>query len=147
MGGGYFTQNGNTFTTAPASPYGYSWLDLYLMGLAQPEEVPPMYYIAGTTPPLGDSYNPPGNITVTGTRKNVTIQQVVDAMGPRTPQSQRVFHVVFVLVASEPATADLTSVDAYRGAFQENFSKATGGRAVVSTLHFPPQPRRRVVLP
>jgi hypothetical protein len=145
MGGGYFFQSGNTFTSANASPYGYSWLDLYLMGLAAPEEVPSMYYIAGSTPALGDSYTPPSNVTVTGTRRNVTIQQVVEAMGPRTPASQRVFDVVFVLVSSDPATADLTSLDGYRRAFAENFSMATGNRGAVRTLHVTPGPRRRSV--
>jgi len=147
MGGGYFTQSGNTFTSASASPYGYSWLDLYLMGLAGPEEVPPMYYIAGTNPPLGDSYTPPSNVTVTGTRRDVTMQQVLDVMGPRTPQDQRSFKVVFVLVSSDPSSTDLARVDAYRRAFEENFAKATGNRAVVQTLHFPPGPRRRSVRP
>jgi hypothetical protein len=57
------------------------------------------------------------------------------------------FNVVFVLVASEPSSADLARLDGYRRVFEENFSKATGNRAVVRTLHFPPEPRRRSVRP
>lgn len=148
MGGGWFTQNGNSFTSATASAYGYSWLDLYLMGLAAPNEVPPTYVIDHTNPPLDSAYTPPSNVTVTGDRRDVAFQQVLDAMGPRTPTvttSQHGFRVLFVLVASpdKPADADVALVDQYRRAFQENFAKATGDRAWVQTLLWPPQPRHR----
>jgi hypothetical protein len=148
MGGGWFTQNGISFTSATASAYGYSWLDLYLMGLAAPNEVPPTYWIENSNPPLAPAYTPPSNTTVTGTRRDVVFQQVLDAMGPRTPavaNSQHGFRVVFVLVASpeKAVDPDLALVDQYRRAFQENFVKATGERAWVQTLNWPPQPRHR----
>jgi len=150
MGGGVFTQSGNSFTSSPQSAYGYSWLDLYLMGLASPEEVPPMYVIDNSNPPLGQAYNPPGNITVTGTRHDVTIQQVIDAMGPRKPSaaaSQHIFKVAFVLVAdpSGATDADLASIDRYRSKFAEMFTRATGQRAVIQTLFYPPEARQRAV--
>lgn len=153
MGGGVFTQAGNRFTAAPRSPYGYSWLDLYLMGLASPEEVPTMYVIDDTNPPLGVSYNPPGGITVTGTRHDITVQQVIDAMGPRQPaasSSDRVFNVLFVVVASpeRDVAPDLARVDDIRRTFVDNFSKATGRRGSVDTLYFPPSnTRQRAVRP
>ena len=153
MGGGYFTQNGNTFTSSPQSRYGYSWFDLYLMGLAAAEEVPPMYVIDNSNPPLGSAYTPPSNITVTGTRHDVTIQQVIEAMGPRRPStasSQREFKVVFVMVASPSrgVDGDLARVDAVRRAFIDHFEKATGHRAAVETLFFPsPSARRRAARP
>jgi len=148
MGGGWFTQSGSSFTSASWSAYGLSWLDLYLMGLAAPEEVPSTYVIDGSNPPLGLAYTPPSNITVTGTRHDLTLQQVVEAMGPRVPAfgaTQRDFRLVFVLVAADPLTAaaDLALVDTYRRAFEENFAKATGGRAVIQTLFWPKEPRRR----
>ncbi|HEX7677416.1 MAG TPA: hypothetical protein VF713_04785, partial [Thermoanaerobaculia bacterium] len=152
MGGGYFAQNGNSFTSSPWSPYGYSWLDLYLMGLAAAEEVPVTYVIDKSNPPLGNAYNPPGNITVTGTRHDVAIQQVIDAMGPRLPSSAsspRVFNVVFVMVAApgHDVDVDLARVDSARRVFADNFRKATGNRGLVNTLFFPPSPRRRAVQP
>ena len=147
MGGGYFTQSGNTFTSSPQSPYGYSWVDLYLMGLATPEEVPSTYVIDDSNPPLGLAYNPPSNITVTGKRHDLTIQQVIDAMGPRRPavaSSQHAFKVVFVLVAdpSRPVDDDLAKLDQFRSKFVDLFTRATGQRATVQTLFYPPQPRR-----
>ena len=152
MGGGYFAQNGNSFTSSPWSPYGYSWLDLYLMGLAAAEEVPVTYVIDNSNPPLGKAYNPPGNVTVTGTRHDVAIQQVIDAMGPRRPStasSPRVFNVVFVMVAApgHDVDVDLARVDSARRVFAANFVKATGNRASVNTLFFPPSPRRHAVQP
>jgi len=152
MGGGSFTQAGNRFTSANASPYGYSWLDLYLMGLAAPEEVPPMYVIDHADPPLGYAYAPPSNITVTGTRHDVTIQQVIDAMGPRRPSasaSQKKFKVLFVLVTSSPRDADanVARVDAARRNFVDLFEGATGHRASVDTLFAAPLIHRRAARP
>jgi hypothetical protein len=151
MGGGYFTQSGNTFTAAVKSAVGYSWFDLYLMGLAAEEEVPPMYVIDGTN--LGMAYTPPSNVVVTGTRHDVTLQQVIAAMGPRRPSaasSQHEFKVVFVLL-SEPGRnvdADLVALERVRSTFVEMFGKATGRRAFVETLFNPGGGgRRRAVRP
>ena len=148
MGGGYFTQDGNRFTSSNASPYGFSWLNLYLMGLASAEEVPPMMVIDNADPPLGRSYWPPNNITVTGTRHDLTIDQVIEAMGPRRPSaasSQKAFRVIFVLVAapSGDVSADLAKVDAARAAFAGLFDKATGHRGSVETLFVPAVPSHR----
>ena len=60
MGGSTWADNNNgTFTSPPFSNYSYSWLDLYLMGLADKSEVTPWYYIAESSPKLGDAYYPP----------------------------------------------------------------------------------------
>jgi hypothetical protein len=150
MGGGYFTQSGNTFTAAAKSAVGYSWFDLYLMGLASEQEVPAMYVIDNSNPALGPAYTPPSNIVVTGTRHDVTLQQVIAAMGPRRPSSatsQKEFKVVFVLL-TEPGRnvdTDLAALERVRSTFADMFSKATGRRAFVETLFNPTAPRRRAV--
>lgn len=140
MGGASFTDNGNgTFTTpSPIGYYGYSWHDLYLMGLAAAEEVPPWYYLEGTN--LGNAYYPPTGSTYSGTRKNVTIQQVISAMGPRNPaypNSPKEFKVAMVLLerADAPASeAQLTALRRHRDSFRTYFPIATGGRAKVETI-------------
>jgi hypothetical protein len=149
MGGGAFFDNGNgTFTSTDFSSWGYSWLDLYLMGLASPSEVPSFFYIADSDPPLGDSYFPPANRTVRGTRRNVAMQQFLDAMGPRTPAypaTARKFRTVFVVLAdpAHPVTlSELNAMATYRAQFAQNFRIATGGRAEVATA-FDPAPARR----
>ncbi|HVS31778.1 MAG TPA: hypothetical protein VMS98_10010, partial [Thermoanaerobaculia bacterium] len=61
MGGGHFTtEPDGAFATGPYGAYGFSWLDLYLMGLADPAEVKPWFYIADSSPTLaGEYYAPP----------------------------------------------------------------------------------------
>jgi len=150
MGGSRFTDNGNgTFMSADAGAYGFSWHDLYLMGLAAPEEVEPWFYIDNSDPVLGGSYAPPANSTFRGTRKDVTVQQIVDALGPRNPsvaESPKTFRALFVLVTEpgRPATdSDLQTLEAHRGLFETAFHKATGNRARVETLFQTSTPGRR----
>ena len=150
MGGGYFTQSGNFFTASPQSPNGYSWFDLYLMGLAAPEEVPSMYVIDNSNPALGLAYNPPSNISVTGTRHDLTIQQVIDAMGPRKPSSaasRHAFKVAFVLVydPTRPFDSDFARLDQFRSTFADMFTRATGQRASVQTLIDLPAGRKKLL--
>jgi hypothetical protein len=107
------------------------------MGLARHDEVSPWYYIKGTEPRLGEEYFPPFNTEVKGQRVNVTVEQIVEAMGPRDPdftKSQKEFRVLFVVLErpNQPvAAADLSAE--YRLRFEEAFAKATGGRAKVDT--------------
>ena len=156
MGGGYFTDNANgTFTTAEYGPYGYSWLDLYLMGLAGPAEVPTMFYIANSSPQLGGEYYAPPNQTYTGTRRDFNVQQVIDATGNRNPvypATQRDFRVVFVLLADprrDVTDAELEKVQLYRSLMERDFATATDRRGSVSTAieasEPPSGPRRRAV--
>ena len=152
MGGGFFTDHldGN-FSTGGYGPYGYSWLDLYLIGLAGPEEVPPMFYVDDAAPKLGDEYYAPANQTYTGTRRDFTIQNVIDGTGPRKPaypETQRHFRVVFVLLTDPqraPTDEELASVDHYRQLLEADFRTATSGRGTVSTTTAaqPSGPRRR----
>lgn len=154
MGGGTFTDNSDgSFTTTQYASYAYSWLDLYLMGLADKSEVTPWFYIASSNPRLGDAYYPPERRTFRGTRHDVGIQQVVDSMGTRSPaypDTQRTFRVAFVLLADPDrpvAESELALVQQYRGLLETNFPIATGKRANVTTsiVAAPPPARRRAV--
>ena len=83
MGGRFWRDNGDgTFT--PLESYwggGHSWLDLYLAGLADADEVPDMFILRNARPVHeGDRWGPH-----TGDKEIVTIQQVVAAEGPRVP--------------------------------------------------------------
>ena len=150
MGGGWFTDNGDgTFSTAGYGPYGYSWLDLYLMGLADESEVPSMYTIDDSDPQLGGEYYAPANQTFRGRRNDFTVGQIIDATGvrkPAFPATQRNFRVVFVLVVDpdrEPAAGDLERIEEYRQLLQRDFPVATGGRGDVVTALTPPPPAPR----
>lgn len=152
MGGGWFGDHADgTFTSSAYGAYGYSWLDLYLMGLADPSEVPPWFYIADSQPRLGDAYYPPGQRTFRGTRHDVKIDQVTVAMGARSPaypDTQRTFRVAFVLL-TDPDRAvtagEVALLQQYRAVLEAKFPIATGNRANVTTSvdTAPPPPRRR----
>ena len=134
MGGALFTDNRNgTFTTAAADARdAFTWHELYLMGLARPEEVQPWFYLRGTT--LGDEYHPPVNVTVSGTRVDVNVQQLIAAMGPRAPSfdsSQKSFRVPFVVLVRDGAPQP--SLGTLRSDFERAFDAATGGRGRVVT--------------
>jgi hypothetical protein len=157
MGGGVFTENGSAFTTPPEIvSNGYSWLDLYLMGLAGANEVPPWLYLDNATPPLATfTYWPQPGKTFTATKKSVNVQQVIDVMGPRLPAypaAPHEFKALFVLLTA-PGTsatdADIATVQRNRADFEAKFRLATGARGTVSTAFVPAAPasRRRAARP
>ncbi len=150
MGGGTFDDHGDgSFSSWPTrASWGYSWTDLYLMGLASKNEVTPWFYLANSDPALGPAYFPPANSTYRAERRNVMIEQVVGAMGPRQPafpDTQREFRVVFVLLSRESATeGEITQIEAIRTEFERRFRDATGYRAEVRTwFSGTASPRRR----
>lgn len=145
MGGAIFTDNRNgTFTTAAIDERdAFTWHELYLMGLARPEEVQPWFYLRGT--PLGDEYHPAVNTTVSGTRVDVSLQQLIAAMGPRDPSfasSQKSFRVPFVVLVRDGAS--LPSLGTLPRDFERAFDAATGGRGRVVTGGNPSGKRRSV---
>jgi len=154
MGGSNFLDHGNgTFSTPEEwGYYGYSWHDLYLMGLAAPEEVEDWYYIENTDPALGGAYYPPPEVTVSGTRQDVDIDDVIRAMGLRAPTvatSQKRFKVVFVLLSlpgAQPSPEVIDELNTQREWFERMFKVATGHRAEVHTTLVPVR-RRGVRLP
>lgn len=149
MGGGVFTPNSNGTFHVKAANFGYSWTDLYLMGLADPAEAPPWFYINNSSPALGPEYYPPDDITVSGTRVNVGINQVTSALGARKParaDSPKSFRVLFVLVTDdgvEATPAEVASIKNIRNLFETNFHVATGLRAEVHTDFATTTPPRR----
>ncbi len=125
---------------------GYSALDQYVMGLRASEEVPPFFYVdeADNFRPnraFKFSSTPEVGISFTGVRRDVRIEEVVAALGPRVPhaaQAPRLLRQAFVLVADEkaPATdARRTAIARIRARFTPYYRQATDGRgAVDSTL-------------
>jgi hypothetical protein len=128
---------GGSFRTAGAS-LRYSSLDQYLMGLRDASEVPPVFVVRNPTG-TGNSdtgRDPQTGVTFSGTRKDVTIADMVGAMGPRNPAgkpSASAFRQAFVYVAVDgPADpAAIQKVDRIRAAFVDFFAQATQGRGSV----------------
>lgn len=100
----------------------FDLLDLYLMGLASPAEVPNHDYVD----PLGQ-------------RTPVTIQSIVDATGvrnPAYPSAPQNFSVAFVVItpdtAAGPNSAELDMVESWRASLPGWWSIATSGRSALS---------------
>ncbi len=139
MGGTTWTDNNDgTFTSPPGfASHGYSWHELYLMGLAGETEVPDWFYLRDSVPGLPGAYWPPENLTATATRVDVTMQQLVDAMGPRVPDvlaSRKDFIVPMVLVVrpGEWVQADVDEVERTCQVWRPQFNVATAGRGTVA---------------
>jgi len=103
MGGGVWQDNfDGTFTQLDDDYYvpstGWSYLDLYLMGIISPAEVPD-FFILRNLQPQGRDAN--GHPIFKADRTKVTIQDVIAVEGPRTPDvnhSQRAFNTGMVMV-------------------------------------------------
>ena len=138
MGGSYWRENSDgTFTPTRAwwtQGGGFSWLDLYLMGLATPDEVPDMFILRNLQE-AGDGWRGP----YTGEKEIVTMEQIVAAMGPRNPPPERapkVFNIGFVyflLPGQEPDPELLREHVRYRDRALEHWRHVTGGRGQLST--------------
>ena len=141
---GHFAYNGDqTWRLIPNTEVEpYSPLELYLMGLIPPEQVPPVHILQSvdTSDPL--------HITAASFR-TVTIEEIVQAEGgPRLPsasESQKAFTLAFIVSQDVPygdaayayfslLSYELTSQDPPRQySSAAPFYWATGGRATLDT--------------
>lgn len=141
MGGGFWRDNGNgTYTQVadnffvPAS--GFSYLDLYLMGLMAPAEVPDFFILDQLVIAGNDNDGP----VYAARHRNVTIEDVIAAEGERLPTSgtsQKDFNVAFVFLTADglAARADhLARVGAIRDRFLEYWGHVTGGRSTMTSI-------------
>jgi hypothetical protein len=137
MGGGVWQDNfDGTFTQLDDDYYvpatGYSYLDLYLMGLISPAEVPDFFILRNLVPAGRDANSHP---IFKADRTKVTIQDVIAAEGPRLPavdKSQRQFNTGMVIVVQQgakPSTHLIERTNGIRKQWMEYFSIATGRRA------------------
>jgi hypothetical protein len=153
MGGQTWTDSHDGTFVGPEDTCGagYSWLDLYLMGLASPEEIPSMFYLTNSVPPILEAPIVEGE-TFAALKQTVTIQQITNAMKPRIPaypDTQRVFRVVFVLVYDPVAgllESDVANMAHLAELFRQRFATATGNRgSIMITPAATDIPRRRSV--
>jgi hypothetical protein len=126
----------------------YSALDLYLMGFLAPSEVAPLTLIRpAATAHAATDLPPPDGSAVQGTAQIVTIDQLVQAMGPRIPSvsgAQRSFRAAFALLSGpgqQPTPDQVAFVDSLRREWANRFFFMTQGRAVMETdlVEVPPQ--------
>ena len=137
MGGGVWQDNfDGTFTQLDDDYYvpatGWSYLDLYLMGLVTPEEVPDFFILRNLTQ-VGKDSN--GHPIFKAERTKVTLQDVMAAEGPRLPgveESQRIFNTGMVMVVEhgkKPSPELLERTEGIRKRWLEYWAATTGHRA------------------
>ena len=137
LGGGVWQDNfDGTYTQlhdgyfVPAT--GYSYLDLYLMGLISAAEVPD-FFILKNLVRLGKDAN--GDSIFKAERTKVTIQDVIAVEGPRSPDvdhSQRKFDTGIVVVVEHghsPSHEILEQANGIRRQWIEYWETTTGHRA------------------
>ncbi len=141
MYGNFITDHGNGSFTLAGGDRKYGHLDQYLMGLRAPNETADTFLIDDGSGEGNPAVAIPKGQTATkiGTRVDVTVDDVIRAMGPRVPSSataQKCWRVAFILVAEQgttPTAAQLDKVDAYRRRFEQWFTWATDGRGTMDT--------------
>ncbi|HET8635587.1 MAG TPA: hypothetical protein VFL96_01935 [Acidobacteriaceae bacterium] len=141
MGGGVWQDNfDGTFTQLDDNYYvpatGYSYLDLYLMGLVAPSEVPD-FFLLRNLQPVGRDAN--GHRIFKADRIKVTIKDVIAAEGPREPDvdhSQRHFNTGMVIVlrhGDQPPAQLIRDVNGIRLRWMDYWTTVTGHRSTMTT--------------
>ncbi len=141
MEGNVWEDNGNGTFTSVNLVDGYSRLDQYLMGLRPASDVPDTFVIANPFNTGGRTResNPRPNVTLNGTRQNVTINEIIQANGARNPDSatsQRSFRAAVVLLVRQgtlPSEATLNKITRFRLAMESYFAQSTDYLATINT--------------
>jgi hypothetical protein len=142
MGGGVWQDNlDGTFTQLDDDYYvpatGWSYLDLYLMGLITPAEVPD-FFILRSLAPTGRDAN--GHPIFKADRTKVTIQDVIAVEGTRLPgvdQSQKNFNTGIVVITEhgqKPSAALLENAEGIRKQWIDYWSMTTGHRSSMTAV-------------
>lgn len=141
MGGANWKDNGDgTFTLLaggtmnPAS--GFSYLELYLMGLLPASAVPDFFVLRNQTV-VGRT--PEGNAIYRGEKIPITIRDVIAHNGPRVPSfetSPKAYSTAMVAVTlpgRKPSAAMFSQIEGIGAAWVAYWSKVTGGVATMTT--------------
>src|SRR5262249_26310595 len=132
---------GGQFRTVAATQR-YSPLDQYLMGVRPAAEVPPFFFVRNPVNPSGGPPPDPADapkldVTFSGARKDVTIDDVIAAPGPRNPApgprppSPQTF--VYIDAGLTEQASGLAKIERIRAAWEPFFAQSTEGRRTVDT--------------
>lgn len=141
MGGGVWQDNfDGTFTQLDDDYYvpatGWSRLDLYLMGLIAPSEVPDFFLLRNLVPQGNDANGRP---MFKAERTKIAINDVIAAEGPRLPDvdhAQKEFNTGMVIVLEhghQPPPELLKNVEGIRQRWMDYWTTTTGHRSVMTT--------------
>ena len=116
----------------------YSPLDQYAMGLRAASDVPPMFFVTQVTAGGSAADAPRIGVDIRGTRRDVRIEDIVAAMGPRSPDfaaAPKTFRQawVYVVAAQTRETSDeLNRLERLRAAWETFFGVSTRGRGTLN---------------
>ncbi len=137
MGGSVWQDNFDGIYTQLDDDYyvpatGWSYLDLYLMGMIGPAEVPDFFILRNLVPAGKDAS---GHPIVKADRTKITINDVIAAEGPRAPDvyhSQRAFNTGMVMIVEhgrKPSKELIERTNGIRERWIDYWSVTTGGRS------------------
>jgi hypothetical protein len=115
---------------------GWSYLELYLMGLAAPSEVPDFFLLRNLVPAGRDANGRP---IFKADRTKITVQDVIAAEGPRLPdvdRAQKKFNTGMVVIVEHGATPSRELIERTNGIKEEwikYWTTTTGGRSTMTT--------------
>ncbi|MCZ6750431.1 MAG: Ig-like domain-containing protein [Acidobacteria bacterium] len=139
MEGNRIRDNKNgTFTTTGAVEQ-YNEIDQYLMGLRSAQEVAPTFLVKEPGFFISPTRPPELNVSFSGRRADVVIQQIIDANGPRVPNSviaPKNFNFAFLLIAQQSASPSpelVAQLDTIRQQWEPFFASATSFLGAAST--------------
>jgi hypothetical protein len=132
-------KGGGTFVTRDPVRR-YSRLDQYAMGLVRDSDVPSFFYIDSPTNTNKQPESAPvaAGVQVNGTRRDVLIQDVIAAMGARSPsanESPRAHRqaFIYVITTAAPAAGQVDKLERIRTAWEPFFFEATERRMTLTT--------------
>ena len=140
MGGGVWQDNfDGTYTQLDDDYYvpatGWSYLELYLMGLITPSEVPDFFILRNLVAAGKDAQGRP---IFKADRTKVTVQDVIAVEGPRVPdvnKAQKAFNtgiVIMVEKGKQPSQALIDRANGIRREWIDYFTITTGHRATMT---------------
>ena len=160
LGGNDIQDNGDGSFITLAPKDTYSPLDLYLMGLLKPEDVPPTFLVINphdldlpppydqqtiTADQLQGTYSL-GDVGFRGDKQEIRVEDIISVNGQRIPDaeaSQKDFRTAFILLAmgeEGPTPDEIDQVEAVRLYWPPFFHRAANNLATVtSTLDGSPE--------
>lgn len=150
--GNLYVDNGDGTFTSRGTDMGFSPLEQYAMGRIFADEVEDFFFIRNARDEAGDPLTSTSNIrandVVTGDRSDVTMQMILDEMGPRNPPplaEAPYYRVAFVLVTEpgEPRSSWEAHLDVLQDVardFPTTWNNWTGGSLCTKVTERCPEP-------
>ena len=117
----------------------YGPLDQYLMGMRDPDEVPPMFWVydysMSTTAQFPQKLG--ASETVSGERRDFTIDDVISSLGARQPAKDpchwKAASIIVHPKGKPPTAAEVAKVDGFRTRWEAYYDSATDNRGSFDT--------------